>query len=152
MCTKKVFAILLTGVLAMSVFTGCQTANEATPSATPGTEAGSTPEVASAQAEAEVTESAPAEAEDQVVENTDEEYDGPSDFVQEQSGKLEFEDYNEIIGYLEPGQGFAYLKIGDDDDTLAVAENVDAETHTAESASIYVMKDGKPLEVGYVSG
>ena len=79
-----------------------------------------------------------------------EEMNGPMDFVQEQSGKLEFQDYDEIIGCLKPGQGYVILQIGDDDNVLAVAENVNKDDHTTDSASCYVMKDGKPVEVGYV--
>ncbi len=79
-----------------------------------------------------------------------EEVNGPMDFVQEQSGKLEFSDYDEIIGYLKPGQGYAILQIGDDANVLAVAENVNKDDHTADSASCYVMKEEKPIEVGYV--
>ncbi|MBQ6442904.1 MAG: hypothetical protein IJJ13_10000 [Lachnospiraceae bacterium] len=82
--------------------------------------------------------------------NSDEDCDGPSDFVQEQSGKLEFADYDEIISFLKPGQGYATIQIGDDGNVLAVAEEVNKEDHTATSASCYVMKDGKPVEVGYV--
>ena len=75
---------------------------------------------------------------------------GPSDFVQEQSGKLEFADYDEIISFLKPGQGYVILQVGDDDNVLAVAEEVNKDDKTATSASCYVMKDGKPVEVGYV--
>ncbi len=81
--------------------------------------------------------------------NSDEEYDGPSDFVQEQSGIYEFESYDEIIGYLKSGQGYTNLKFGDAEDALIVAEEV-KDDHTAEIASVYVMKDGKPVQAGNV--
>ena len=77
--------------------------------------------------------------------------DEPMDFLQEQSGKREFKDYDEVISCLTPGQGYAYLKLGSED-ALAVAEKVNPDDHTAETASCYVMKDGKPVEAGYVFG
>lgn len=81
--------------------------------------------------------------------NSDEEVEGPSDFVQNQSGVYEFENYDEIIGYLKPGQGYTYLKFGNDGDALIVAEEVKDDL-TAEIASVYFMKDGKPVQVGNV--
>ncbi len=78
---------------------------------------------------------------------TDEEYYGPDDFVQYQSGKLEFTDYDEIISCLEPGQGWTKIKVlGCDEDVLAVTEKVESDG-SAGSASFYRMKDGKPVEM-----
>lgn len=142
---KKTVAILLTGALALSAFTGCGAQNTATTAPAPETEKEVT-EAAAPVAETEaVAEVATEEAE------AEEEYDAPADFVQDQSGKLEFADYDEIISCLKPGQGYVTIQIGDDDNVLGVAEEVDPEEGTATSASFYVMKDGKPVEVGYVT-
>ena len=162
---KKRLALLLTGMLALSAFAGCGQNNQAAAAPAAETEK----ETTEASVQAEDTDAGTLktdegeyfdEYEDAITlafmpvatyGNSDGEEDmGPSDFVQEQSGKLEFEDYDEIIGYLKPGQGYVILQIGDDDNVLAVAEEVNKDDKTATSASCYVMKDGKPIEVGYV--
>lgn len=48
---------------------------------------------------------------DNAENTTDEEYYGPDDFVQYQSGKLEFKDYDEIIACLLPGQGWTKIEV-----------------------------------------
>ena len=82
----------------------------------------------------------------------DEEYTGPSDFLQEQSGKTEFKDYDEIISLLKSGQGYAYLKLkGSDDDILAITEKVE-DDGTAPTASVYGKFEGKLQELTNVGG
>ena len=82
----------------------------------------------------------------------DEEYDGPCDFLQEQSGKTEFKDYDEIISLLKGGQGYAYIKLkGSDDDILAITEKV-ADDGSASDASVYGIEKGKPTEMSNVGG
>lgn len=75
------------------------------------------------------------------------------DFLQFQAGKTEFTDYDEIISYLTPGQGYAYIDvIGSDEKVLAVTELVFEADHSANEAALYGMKDGKPKALGYVMG
>lgn len=82
----------------------------------------------------------------------DEEYDGPSDFLQEQSGKTEFKDYDEIVSLLTSGQGYAYIKLkGSDDDILAITEKV-ADDGSASDASVYGKFEGKLQELTNVGG
>ena len=84
---------------------------------------------------------------DNAENTTDEEYYGPDDFVQYQSGKLEFKDYDEIIACLLPGQGWTKIEVlGCDGDVLAVTERVEPDGSVS-SASFYRMKDGKPAEM-----
>ncbi len=87
---------------------------------------------------------------DDPAHNQDEEYDGPADFVQEQAGKTEFKDYDEVISYLKPGQGWAKVKVnGYDDDILAVAEEIASDGSSA-SASFYVQHPTIAVEMTYV--
>lgn len=77
----------------------------------------------------------------------------PEDFLQDQSGVLEFKDYDEIISYLKPGQGYAYLKLdGSDSDILVITEQVFQADNTAADISVYGMRDGKPVFMGVISG
>lgn len=47
----------------------------------------------------------------------------PSDFVEEAAGKTRFESYDELISYLKPGQGYAYVKLfGSDEDLLFITD------------------------------
>ena len=78
---------------------------------------------------------------------------GPSDFVQEQSGILSFDTYDDVIAALKPGQGYAYIKLyGSDEELLAVTDLVFEADHTACEASIYGKPDGKVTELSVVSG
>ncbi|MCR5773883.1 MAG: hypothetical protein K6G42_02240 [Lachnospiraceae bacterium] len=71
--------------------------------------------------------------------------DPPLDFVQNQSGVTHFQDYDEIISYLEPGQGYAYIMlIGSDDEILAVTPRLE-DDNTSDEAYFYGLKDGKPV-------
>lgn len=80
-------------------------------------------------------------------------YDFPEDFLQDQSGKTEFRDYDEIISCLKPGQGYSYIRLkGSDEDLLAVAELVFEADKTAGDISLYGMRDGKPAFFGVISG
>jgi hypothetical protein len=82
----------------------------------------------------------------------DEEYTGPSDFLQEQSGKTEFKDYDEIVSLLKSGQGYVYMKLkGSDDDILAITEKV-ADDGSASDASVYGKFEGKLQELTNVGG
>ena len=79
--------------------------------------------------------------------------DSPADFLQLQSGVVRFKDYDEVISYLEPGQGYAYLQAYDSEDmALAIAENVSPEDKTAGQISVYGMRNGEPFFRGVVTG
>ena len=77
---------------------------------------------------------------------------GPTDFVQDQSGRLEFKDYDDLISCLKSGQGYAKIKLeGSDEEVLAMTEKLNADGTTSE-AVLYTMKDGAPWQMGYVTG
>ena len=79
--------------------------------------------------------------------------DMPSDFLQEQSGILSFDTYDDVIAALQPGQGYAYIKlIGSDEDVLAVTDLVFEADHSAYEISVYTKPNGKVSQVGNVSG
>jgi len=111
-------------------------------------------ETESAGTESAATESSGTnEVTQEELDQPEEEYNLPEDFVQDQSGKLEFKDFDEIISCLKDGQGYAYIKVyGYDGDVLAVAEQVFLADHSAPEASLYAMKDGKPHCMGMVVG
>ncbi len=91
----------------------------------------------------------PEEAPEELDEN--EEY-GYSDFVQEQAEKYEFASFDEILSYLKPGQGYAYIQVeGAEGDVLALAEEV-YDNKGASNVALYAMVDGKPVDLGYVMG
>lgn len=77
---------------------------------------------------------------------------GPTDFVQYQSGRMEFKDYDDVISCLTPGQGYTKVKlVGSDEEILALAEEPDA-AGNAKEVLFYTMKDGAPYQLGYVMG
>ncbi len=68
----------------------------------------------------------------------EEEYDGPEDFLQEQSGKTEFENLDDVIANLKPGQGYAKIQLyGCDVDILAVTDTVFEADNSAAEAALY---------------
>lgn len=80
-------------------------------------------------------------------------YDGPADFVQEQSGKTEFKDFDDVIANLKQGQGYATINLyGYDGDILAVAETVFEADHSAPEASLYVDIGSGAKQLTLVSG
>ena len=77
---------------------------------------------------------------------------GPTDFVQYQSGRMEFKDYDDVISCLKSGQGYTKIKlVGSDDEILALAEEPGADASSKE-VLLYTMKDGAPYQLGYVMG
>ncbi len=77
---------------------------------------------------------------------------GPTDFVQYQSGRLEFQDYDDVISCLHSGQGYTKIKlVGSDEEILALAEELDASAASGE-VLLYTMKDGAAYQLGYVMG
>ena len=78
---------------------------------------------------------------------------GPSDFVQEQSGKTEFDSFDDVIANLMQGQGYAYVQLqGEDDQLLAVTDLVFLADDSASEACIYGIRDGKAVNIGNVFG
>ncbi|MCR5591689.1 MAG: hypothetical protein K6F73_09180 [Lachnospiraceae bacterium] len=79
--------------------------------------------------------------------------DMPCNFVEEQSGRNMFEDYEEVISCLTPGQGYAYINLyGYDGDVLAVTDLVFEADNSACSASLYMIAGGAATYVGEVNG
>ncbi len=158
---KKALTILLTTIMAAGLITACNSGRSApdsqnTAEAKPAEEAVLDKETAPAKEAAPAGETANVEETEKTdAQETGEEddYPFPEDFVQEQSGKLEFKDYDEIISCLKPGQGYAYVRVyGSNEDCLAVAELVFEADNTAGEASLYGMRDGKPVFMGVVTG
>ncbi|MBO5552025.1 MAG: hypothetical protein J5966_08700 [Lachnospiraceae bacterium] len=125
--------------------TDAQAASEETASAETG------PASEEAATEEAATEEAPAGDELSAAEEDYSDY--PEDFVQNQSGVLQFKDYDEIISYLKPGQGYAYVKVdGAADDVLLITDMVFEADKTAGEVSVYGIKDGAPLFMGVIAG
>ena len=78
----------------------------------------------------------------------------PSSFVEEQALKETFESFDELISYLEPGQGYAYCNIyGRDDEVLFICDesySYEEGKMAAIDGSIYANQDGIIRNVGNV--
>ena len=128
---KRITSILAAFTLVSALMTGC--------GGTAATNSAAVPE-----AEAVEEANGPEEEEG---------YYGPEDFVQAQSGKTEFTDYEDVIANLKDGQGYAYIQVyGYDGDVLAVSESVFLADHSASDAVFYAMQDGKPKSLGIIAG
>ncbi len=78
---------------------------------------------------------------------------GYEDFLQEQAGRTEFTDFDDIISCLTEGQGYAYIKVyGCDDDILAVSPLVFEADHSSNEMSLYRMQEGRPVQISSVYG
>ncbi len=72
----------------------------------------------------------------------DEEYDGPSNFLEDQAGRTEFKDNDDVISCLKSGQGYVVITLkGGDEGVLLVAKTV-SEEGTATDASVYGKYNG----------
>ena len=141
---KKIISSILSFTMVSALMAGCTGAGSAGNTAAPAAETAEASETALTEEEAAATGETP---------ETEDGYEGPEDFLQDQSGKLEFKDFDEVISCLKDGQGYAYIKVyGYDGDVLAVAEQVFLADHSAPEASLYAMKDGKPHCMGLVTG
>lgn len=78
----------------------------------------------------------------------------PSSFVEMQAMKETFDSFDELISYLEPGQGYAYCNIfGRDDEVLFICEesySYEEGKMAAIDGSIYANQDGIIRNVGNV--
>lgn len=82
----------------------------------------------------------------------DEEESGYS-FVEEQAGRSDFKDYDDIIACLKPGQGYAKVKlIGGDNEVLIVTEEVFDADNSAYEGHIYNIVEDTPVYMGVVMG
>ena len=151
---KKIVSILVAFTVVSALMTGCGGTAAANGAAAPEAEAAgeAVPEEAAPEEAAEATEEAVSE-EAEVPAGEEDGYYGPEDFVQEQSGKTEFTDYEDVIANLKDGQGYAYIQVyGYDGDVLAVSDSVFLADHSASDATLYAMQDGKPKSLGIVAG
>lgn len=157
---KKKMICLILGAM-VSVLAGCAgTAGAGAPSAQPAAAEEAASEEVKPDAEVPAEETAPEQEAETAEETASEEEpmdvdasDFPEDFVQNQSGVIDFADFDELISYLKPGQGYAYLKLdGSDSDALAVTETVFEADNTSSDISIYGMRDGRVRFLGAVSG
>lgn len=91
----------------------------------------------------------------ELIEMTDMGYEEESgySFVEEQSGKSDFKDYDDIIANLKPGQGYAKIKLtGGDNEVLIVTEEVFEADNSAYEGHLYNIVDGTPVYMGVVMG
>ena len=146
---KRILATM--GVIALSfcLLVGCGTnANPAEPAAESETDDSS-----DAEGDAASSDSDSAEASSSDAPEEDAEYTGPDNFVSEQSGVLEFKDYDDVISHLTADQGYAYIKLtGQDEEVLAVTELVFLADKSAYEACLFNMVDGKCVSLGVVTG
>ena len=156
---KKIVSMLVAFTVVSALMTGCGGTAAANGAAAPEAaeeavteEAAEAAEEAAPEEAAEATEEAVSE-EAEVPAGEEDGYYGPEDFVQEQSGKTEFTDYEDVIANLKDGQGYAYIQVyGYDGDVLAVSDSVFLADHSAADATLYAMQDGKPKSLGIVAG
>ncbi len=74
-------------------------------------------------------------------------------FVEEQSGRSDFKDLDDIISCLKPGQGYAKVKLtGDDGEVLIVTDQVFEADNSAYEGHLYHIVDGTPVYMGVVTG
>ena len=153
---KKMLGLILGA--AIFALAGCGGSAD-TGAAAPDAQAAAPAEEAPPAAEEAVTEEAATEAatetanEEDIPLTDEDDSDYPEDFIQDQSGVLKFKDYDEIISYLKPDQGYAYVKLdGADNDVLLITEQVFLADKTAGEASVYGMRDGVPMFMGVVTG
>ena len=143
---KKMLGLILGA--AVFALAGCGGSGD-----TGAAEAAASTEETAPEAEEAATEEAQAAAEEDIPLTDEDNSDYPEDFVQNQSGVLKFKDYDEIISYLKPGQGYAYVKLdGAADDVLLITEQVFEADKTAGEASVYGIRDGVPMFMGVVTG
>ncbi len=80
--------------------------------------------------------------------------DEPNDFLQIQSERTEFKNYDEVISCLKKGQGYAYAELeGYDGKALIVSEKLSDDgsgNMVSNDASIYCEWNGKAEQVGLV--
>ena len=158
---NKSIRVLLTAAIMSIVLAGCGSAgtgNAADTAPAAPAEAEETAETSDAGndtgvAEADAGGKEAAEGAEGEEFGEDEEYEGPSDFLQEQSGIIDFASFDEAISNLKDGQGYATIKVyGYDGDILAVSDSVFLADHSAADASLYAMVDGKAHFLGVVTG
>lgn len=127
MNNRRITAVMLTMVLAGGALAGCGSA-ASTDSAAETTETADGAVEETAGDTAETTEA----AEDAGTEEEDEMF-MPSDFVQERAGTDEFDSYDEIIGYLEGEEGYAYVSV---DGSAAYVLAVSDSLYTMDGANV----------------
>ena len=141
---RKIISSILAMIMAGGLVTGCTGTGTVGNTASPAAETAEASEASMSAEEAEATGETP---------ETEDGYDEPEDFVQEQSGKKEFADYDDVINNLKDGQGYALIKVyGYDGDVLAVSDSVFLADHSAADAAFYAMYNGKPKSLGIIAG
>lgn len=117
-------------------------------------------ETEQAETETEIMEEPSADIQKEMepsAEGMDEEIpvDVPNSFVEIQAEKTEFSSYEEVISYLEKGQGYAYVTLtGYEGDVLLITEQtyeIDGST-AAMVADVYLNIDGKVRHASAVGG
>lgn len=157
MKNKQTMAVLLAMTMTGLSLAGCAQSSD---SGAAESSAEETTESADENVSGETTEAAAEtssdEASSEVSEETDPEADEfiPADFVQERAGVDEFDDYTDVIGYLQgENEGYAYLSIdGSVGYILAVTDEMytmEDGTNAATGVSLYGFNDdGKLVNIG----
>ena len=152
---KKSLLLILTVAASLAVLAGCGNTNTA--------EDGGNIAAAATEEEVVTTEVTPVAEEAEPVEVEEEETVAeakeeaipdfmPSSFVEIQAMKETFDSFDELISYLEPGQGYAYCNIfGRDDEVLIICENTyeyEDGKMAAIDGSLYVNENGVIKNMG----
>ena len=147
---RQAAAALLTMAMIGTALAGCGSTDGA--SATESSEAAAEETAEDIGAEAEEAADAEDTAAEDAAGEEEAEADGeefmPADFIQERAGTNEFDDYEDILRYLEGDEGYAYISIdGSTAYVLAVSDELyawDDNTNAAMGVSLYAYDaDGK---------
>ena len=142
----KLLAVLMAVVLAASLTACAKKAQESAPAAqaasdeVPEEETDSKKDTDEVPEESQVTDDN-GQSSDENDPNWDgpigdEEYDGPSNFLEDQAGRTEFKDDDDVISCLKSGQGYAVINLkGADNSILLVAEKISAEGTTPDASA-----------------
>lgn len=152
---RQAAAALLTMAMIGTALAGCGSTDGA--SATESSEAAAEETAEDIGAEAEEAADAEDTAAEDAAGEEEAEADGeefmPADFIQERAGTNEFDDYEDILRYLEGDEGYAYISIdGSTAYVLAVSDELyawDDNTNAAMGVSLYAYDaDGKLTNAG----
>ncbi len=92
-------------------------------------------------------------AEQMYSEENDAFNNAPSDFLQDETGILSFDSYDDVIAALSKGEGYAYIKLaGVDDEFLAITPLVFEADNSAYEVSIYGKFDGTITQLANIYG
>ncbi len=144
MKNRQAAAILLAMVMATGTLAGCSSSGGSS------TDTAAAEETTEETTDEETEETAEAEdsAADEAAGDETEEFI-PDDFVQERAGVNEFDDYDDVIRYLEGNEGYAYIGLdGSSAMVLAVSDQLTDDNEATDVCLYAYNSDGKLTNVG----